>query len=73
MENNNEIKFGLWIKESKTGTKYLSGQVEIEWIKYFVSCFKQGEKKNEKQPDYNVILKVADDKYQPATKANNPF
>lgn len=53
---NNEIKTGLWIKESKKGTKYFSGSLKLDGKEYYLTMFKNN-KNNEKQPDYNLILR----------------
>lgn len=53
---NNEIKTGLWIKESKKGTKYFSGSLKLDDKEYYLSIFKNN-KKTEKQPDYQLIVR----------------
>lgn len=52
----NEIKTGLWKKESKRGNIYYSGKIKIENKEYYINLFKNN-KTNEKQPDFNIILK----------------
>jgi hypothetical protein len=53
---NNEIRTGLWIKDSKKGTKYMSGTLKLDGKEYYLTMFKNN-KNNEKQPDYNLILR----------------
>lgn len=52
----NEIKTGLWKKESKKGNIYYSGKIKIENKEYYINLF-TNNKTNEKQPDFNIILK----------------
>lgn len=68
---NNEGRGALWIKTAKSGLKYLSGSVEINGIKIYLSCFKNDNKskllttltegsdefsKAQSQPDYNLVV-----------------
>ena len=52
-----DLKAGLWEKKSQKGTTYYGGKVKIDKKEYKILLFKVGEKKNDKQPDYNIILK----------------
>lgn len=47
----NEIG-ALWTKKSKKGTTYLSGKIDGR----NVVVFKNGDKTDEKHPDYRVLL-----------------
>jgi uncharacterized protein (DUF736 family) len=46
----------LWLKTAKSGQKYYSGNIEIADKKIPIVIFKNTQKENEKQPDYNIIL-----------------
>lgn len=53
-----EIKIGVWSKKSKNGFDYYGGKTQINGVDYFVTVFDNREnKKNEKAPDFNIILK----------------
>lgn len=44
---------GLWIGESKNGTKLMKGNIEIDGKKEYIIIFKNNYKKD-KQPDYMI-------------------
>lgn len=46
----------LWLKKSKNGLVYMSGQVEIDGTKHQITVFKN-ERKEEgsNQPDYQIL------------------
>jgi len=44
----------LWLRESKDGKKYMSGQLEIGERKLPLVIFKNGFKKSDKHPDYMI-------------------
>ena len=46
----------LWLNVSKTGTKYMSGSVEIDGVKTKIVVFKNNYKEEEKHPDYRIFL-----------------
>lgn len=52
-------KGGLWLNESKSGTKYMAGEITFQYNLHEVTCkiaiFKNNKKEG-KQPDYNVIV-----------------
>lgn len=52
----NQIKTGLWTKTSNKGNTYASGKIKIEDKEYKILLFKIAEKKNEKSPDFNIML-----------------
>ena len=59
--NDGSIRFGLWLKESKKGTKYMSGKVKEaipagSWVNVFKNTRKQTGQDN--FPDYNVIVNL---------------
>ena len=55
-----EYKTGLWKKTSKQGNIYVSGKIKIEDKEYYISLF-NNTKKEEKQPDFNIILRQAEE------------
>lgn len=46
----------LWLNESKSGTKYMSGSIEIDGVKHKIVVFKNNYKEQEKHPDYKIYL-----------------
>ena len=56
MKNENQIRTGIWEKTSSKGTTYGKKKKKIEDKEYRVVLFKILEKKNEKSPDFNLIL-----------------
>lgn len=52
----NEIKTGLWKKESSKGTTYYSGKLKLGEREYQLTLFKNN-KTNEKQPDLNILVR----------------
>lgn len=55
MENKKSIG-AFWLKTAKSGSKYMSGIIEIEGEKHNVVMFKNGHKTEDKHPDYKVFL-----------------
>jgi hypothetical protein len=53
-DNNN--KGALWLKTAKTGRKYMGGEIVINNKKHYIKVFKNENKNNERQPDYNLIV-----------------
>ena len=53
-----EYRCGIWKKVAKSGTKYCTGKIKLGTTEYNVVLF-NNEKKNEKSPDFNLILKDA--------------
>lgn len=56
MNNENQIRTGLWTKTSEKGVQYGNGKITIDDKQYKVVLFKISEKKTEKSPDFNLIL-----------------
>ena len=50
----NEIG-ALWLNESKSGSKYMSGVVEVNGVKQKIIVFKNNYKQEEKHPDYRIL------------------
>lgn len=55
--NREEYRAGLWKKEAKSGTKYCSGKLKIGEKEYQVTLFNNDKRKNEKAPDFNLIVR----------------
>jgi uncharacterized protein (DUF736 family) len=49
----------LWLKESKSGTKFFSGNIEIDGKKIAIVIFRNTKKpEGSKQPDYRILESV---------------
>ena len=47
----------LWLKKKENNQKFLAGEIEIvAGIKTKIAILKNKRKKNEKQPDYHIIV-----------------
>lgn len=66
MEENNRIG-ALWLKEAKSGTKYMSGNIEIDGKKIYVAVFRNNKDGKEARPDY-VILRSEMKQQKPEPK-----
>lgn len=51
-----KYNIGLWNKTSKKGIQYCNGKTTINGVVYKVLLFKNNSKKNEKSPDYSIML-----------------
>jgi hypothetical protein len=47
---------GLWIKESKNGQKFMSGNIEIGKSKLNISVFKNDKSENPNRPAYSISV-----------------
>ena len=54
-----QIRTGLWKKESERGS-YYTGSVEINGQHYWVNLYKNDRKESDKHPDLNLALKPKD-------------
>lgn len=52
----NEIKTGLWNKQSQSGNNYAQGKLSVNGKTYKVLLFTNYNKLKENSPDYNLIL-----------------
>lgn len=70
-EERNEVRFGLWDETGKSGGSYLSGSMsgktltdmsallgsaEVHGDKVRVAVFRNSRKKEDKHPDWNVVV-----------------
>jgi hypothetical protein len=54
-------KFGsLWKNTSKTGMEFLGGEMIVNGKKIKIVAFERGEKKNDKEPDWDLLLAKED-------------
>jgi hypothetical protein len=51
----------VWLRESKKGTKYLRGTIEINGQQHRIQLHKNGFKKTDKHPDYKISLELPDE------------
>ena len=54
----------FWKKQSKSGKKFLAGEIEIDGVKTKITCWPNQKGENEKRPDYVIYL----DDYKPEPK-----
>lgn len=57
-----EKSLGLWEKTSKKGLVYFTGNAKIDGKDYKLVLFKNDNKKNEKAPDYNLMVEEVEKK-----------
>ena len=58
----------LWIKQSRGGAEFMSGEVEIDGVKQRVTVFRNGYKTDaNRQPDYHVFKEQAGPESSPKT------
>jgi len=46
---------GLYEKVAKTGSRFLSGFIEIEGKRHSIVCFQNFQKKTDKTPDWSIL------------------
>lgn len=63
-------KAAFWIKETKTGKEYLSGNVEIDGVKTYVNLFRN-EKATGNQPVWRTIDDKPEETRQPYPTSND--
>lgn len=53
---------GLWVKTSKNGSKFMSGQIEIDGQKHNFVVFKNTYKEEgDNKPDYKIMAAIKKD------------
>ena len=60
----------LWSKVSAKGTKFLSGNVEINGVKHNIVVFTNKHKTNPNAPDYTIM---PSDEYKKTEASNTQF
>lgn len=72
--NKNQELGALWKKKSKSGMSFLSGYInDHDGQRIDVVVFANGNKKNEKAPDYRLyVSKPLENRNQQAPKATKP-
>lgn len=53
-ENKSKDIGALWLNDSKAGTKYMAGNIEINGEKIKIVVFKNTYKKRDVEPDYKI-------------------
>ena len=71
MNNEPRKSNGLWNKKAKSGLSYLSGGFTLEGKEYFMSVFKNKEKKTENSPDFSFIINPKETSNMPKVEMNN--
>ena len=54
MEEKQKSIGGLWLKTGKSGSKFMSGNIEIDGKKHSFVVFKNQYKREDKHPDYQI-------------------
>lgn len=65
METNNTIpnnRTGLWVRESKSGNKFMGGILKIGEVEYNIRIFRNAKKETNKQPDYTMFYELKEEK-----------
>ena len=56
MENNKDKSIGaMWLRTSKSGNKFMTGNIEIQGKKHQFVVFKNKYKQGETHPDYVIL------------------
>lgn len=69
MEKENNIG-ALWVKQGQKG-QYMSGYVEINGVQIRLICFTNQYKKEDKHPDWNILLSKPRDNQAVVQEQNN--
>lgn len=57
IKDQNEKRGALWLKESKSGQKYLNGYITVEGEKILITAFKNDKYEEEgNKPYYNLVV-----------------
>ena len=61
MEYDNANKGAVWLRTSKNGLKYMSGNLDVNGTEYDIAMFKNDKKGNDKAPDYRLTIKTKEE------------
>lgn len=61
----------LWLKESKKGTKFMSGKIKIDGVEHDIMVFKNDKGDNPKRPDYRIFPSEPREDSRGATQSQN--
>lgn len=56
----NTNKGAVWLKTSKNGLKYMSGNINVNGVEHDIAIFKNDKKGNDKAPDYRLNITLKD-------------
>ena len=70
MENKKNIG-AFWLKTSKAGNKFMSGNIEIKGEKHEIVVFENTHKTQENQPDYKIYLSEKKKESKPNAAIND--
>lgn len=62
MNNTPNNRTGLWVKESKSGNKFMGGNLKIGDVEYSIRIFKNERKEKPSQPDYTMFYDIKEPK-----------
>ena len=63
----------LWLKESKSGNKFMGGVIEVNGEKINIVVFKNNYKEKENHPDYKILKSQPKEEQKPAQAAEKVF
>lgn len=63
----------LWLKTAKGGSKYMSGQIEVNGETISLTVFRNGFKKLDKHPDYVIYIRSETSVSTPPDDTDIPF
>ena len=68
MEYDNANKGAVWLRTSKNGLKYMSGNLDVNGTEYDIAMFKNDKKGNDKAPDYRITVTAKEEETPKASK-----
>lgn len=72
MEENSLNKIGaVWLRDAKSGMKYMSGQLELDGVKHNITIFKN-KKQQDNHPDYQIFSETLDSGYRKQEASTQP-
>ena len=73
MSEKKESIGALWLNESKTGKKYMSGLIEVGGVKQKIVVFKNDYKQEDRHPDYRIYASTPQSSAAPAEDDDEGF